>query len=427
MEGLARGSMFRPLRHVLDRIITKGFLRLIDAEGRAHELGDPSGPLVVARITDRRTERQLVFNPTLAVGEAYTDGRLVIEQGTIYDFLELILANLDYARWPRWAKGLETLRFTIRSFRQFNPRPRAKRNVAHHYDLDDHLYELFLDGDRQYSCAYFEQEGMSLDEAQVAKKRHVAAKLHLRDGLKVLDIGSGWGGLGLYLAKTAHVDVTGVTFSEEQLKTSRERARAMGLANAVKFELRDYREIDGPFDRIVSVGMFEHVGVTHYRSFFEKIGNLLTPNGVALVHSIGRFDGPASTNPFVHKYIFPGGYIPALSEVLPAIERAGLLVTDMEILRLHYAMTLRHWRQRFRAAWHTAVERYGERFCRMWDFYLAGAETGFRYQNLMVFQLQLTKDQTVLPLTRDYIQDAERELRLRDGRFRPQPVRRARR
>jgi cyclopropane-fatty-acyl-phospholipid synthase len=401
-------------------------LRLIDADGCAHDFGDGSGPPIVAHITERATERLFILNPALAIGEAYMDGRLVIERGTIYDFLELLLSNIDYAHWPHWARSVETFRFAGRWLRQFNPRPRAKRNVEHHYDLDGHLYDLFLDSDRQYSCAYFEQEGMSLEEAQAAKKRHLAAKLNLRDRLKVLDIGSGWGGLGLYLAKSAHVDVTGVTLSEEQLKSSQERARAEGLAKAVSFELRDYREVQGQFDRIVSVGMFEHVGVVHYRSFFEKIRSLLSPNGAALIHSIGRFDGPASTNPFIDKYIFPGGYIPALSEVLPAVEHAGLLVTDVEILRLHYAMTLRHWRQRFRASWHTAVERYGERFCRMWEFYLAGAETGFRYQNLMVFQLQLSKDQTALPLTRDYFHTAEQELRARDGRFPPQPVRRAR-
>jgi cyclopropane-fatty-acyl-phospholipid synthase len=419
--------MFRQLRHVLDRIVTTGNLRLIDADGCAHDFGDGSGPPIVARIADCATERRFILNPALAIGEAYVDGRLVVEQGTIYDFLELVFANLDYAHWPRWARSVETFRFTGRWLRQFNPRPRARRNVEHHYDLDSGLYELFLDSDRQYSCAYFEQGEMSLEEAQAAKKRHLAAKLNLRDGLKVLDIGSGWGGLGLYLAKSAHVDVTGVTLSEEQLKSSQERARAEGLAKAVTFELCDYREVQGQFDRIVSVGMFEHVGVVHYRSFFEKIRELLSPNGVALIHSIGRFDGPASTNPFIDKYIFPGGYIPALSEVLPEVEHAGLLVADVEILRLHYAMTLRHWRQRFRASWHTAVERYGERFCRMWEFYLAGSETGFRYQNLMVFQLQLTKDQAALPLTRDYFHTAEQELRARDGSFPPQPVRRARR
>jgi cyclopropane-fatty-acyl-phospholipid synthase len=419
--------MFRPLRHVLDQIVTTGHLRLIDAKGRAHAFGDLSGTPVVARLADTRTERRLFFNPTLALGEAYMDGRLVMERGTIYDFLELICVNLDYPSWPRMARLREGLRFLQRGLQQYNPVGRAKRNVEHHYDLDGRLYELFLDGDRQYSCAYFEQESMSLDEAQTAKKRHLAAKLNLRDGMRVLDIGSGWGGLALYLAKTAQVDVTGVTLSEEQLKLSQERARASGLAKAVNFELRDYRQVEGQFDRIVSVGMFEHVGAVHYRRFFERISSLLAPDGVALLHSIGRFDGPASTNPFIDKYIFPGGYIPALSEVLPAVERAGLLVTDVEILRLHYALTLRHWRQRFRAAWHTAVERYGERFCRMWEFYLAGAETGFRYQNLMVFQLQLTKDQKALPLTRDYIYTAEQELRARDGRFPPQPVRRARR
>jgi cyclopropane-fatty-acyl-phospholipid synthase len=419
--------MFRPLRHALDQVVKAGYLRLIDAKGRDCAFGDLRGNPVVARIADARTERRLFFNPALALGEAYMNGSLVMERGTIYDFLELLLSNLDYPHWPRWAKSVETLRFASRWLRQFNPQPRAKRNVEHHYDLDGGLYELFLDSDRQYSCAYFERSDMSLDEAQAAKKRHLAAKLNLRDGMKVLDIGSGWGGLALYLAKTAHVEVTGITLSEEQRKVAEDRARAMGLSNAVTFKLCDYRDVEGKFDRIVSVGMFEHVGIAHYRRFFARIGELLTKDGVALLHSIGRFDGPASTNPFIDKYIFPGGYTPALSEVLPAVERTELLVTDVEILRLHYALTLRHWRQRFRASWHTAVERYGERFCRMWEFYLAGAETGFRYQNLMVFQLQLTKDQKALPLTRDYVHTSEHELRVRDGRFPPQPVRRARR
>jgi cyclopropane-fatty-acyl-phospholipid synthase len=232
--------------------------------------------------------------------------------------------------------------------------------------------------------------------------------------MRVLDIGSGWGGLALYLAKTAHVDVTGITLSEEQLKIAQKRAAAEGLTKAVDFELCDYRNLDGKFDRIVSVGMFEHVGAAHYRSFFKKVNRLLADDGVAVIHSIGRFDGPAATNPFIAKYIFPGGYLPALSEVLPAIEREGLLATDLEVLRLHYAMTLRLWRQRFRASWHKAAERFGERFCRMWEMYLAGSETAFRYQNLMVFQVQLTKQQEILPLTRDYMFDAERELRARD-------------
>jgi cyclopropane-fatty-acyl-phospholipid synthase len=416
--------MFRPLRYILDRLITTGHLNLIDADGRNYGFGDHSGPPVVARIADKWTEIKLALNPTLAIGEAYMDGRLTIEQGTIYDFLEIILKNLAAMRWPRWLKLIDDARSLARPLQNYNPVRRAKRNVAHHYDLDGSLYDLFLDADRQYSCAYFETDSTPLDEAQAAKKRHLAAKLNLRDGLKILDIGSGWGGLALYLAKTAHVEVTGITLSEEQLKVSRERARAMGLSRAVKFELCDYRKLEGKFDRIVSVGMFEHVGTTHYRSFFDKIGKLLADGGVALLHSIGRFDGPASTNPFIAKYIFPGGYIPALSEVFPSIERERLIVTDLEILRLHYASTLRHWRQHFRASWHVAAEKFSERFCRMWEMYLAAAEVGFRYQNLMVFQLQLTKDQKALPLTRDYMHEAERELRLRDSHPAPQRKRR---
>ena len=416
--------MFRPLRYILDRLITTGDLNLIDADDRNYRFGDHSGPPVVARIADKWTEIRLALNPTLAIGEAYMDGRLIIEQGTIYDLLEIILKNLAAIRWPRWLKLIDDARSLTRPLQNYNPVRRAKRNVAHHYDLDGSLYDLFLDADRLYSCAYFETDRTPLDEAQAAKKRHLAAKLNLRDGLKILDIGSGWGGLALYLAQTAHVEVTGITLSDEQLKISRERARAMGLSLAVKFELCDYRNLEGKFDRIVSVGMFEHVGTTHYRSFFDKIGKLLGDDGVAVLHSIGRFDGHASTNPFIAKYIFPGGYIPALSEVFPPIERERLVVTDLEILRLHYASTLRHWRQRFRASWHVAADKFGERFCRMWEMYLAAAEAGFRYQNLMVFQLQLTKDQKVLPFTRDYMHEAERELRLRDSHPAPQRKRR---
>jgi cyclopropane-fatty-acyl-phospholipid synthase len=416
--------MFRPLRYVLDRIVATGHLNLIDAHGRNHGFGDHSGPPVIARIADKRTELRLALNPALALGEAYMDGRLILEQGTIYDFLEVILKNLAPMRWPRWLWLIDHARSVARPFRHYNPVPRAKRNAAHHYDLEGSLYDLFLDADRQYSCAYFEVEGMPLDAAQEAKKRHLAAKLNLRDGLKILDIGSGWGGLALYLAKTAHVEVTGITLSEQQLRIARERARAMGLSRAVKFELCDYRNLKGKFDRIVSVGMFEHVGAAHYRAFFDKVGTLLADGGVAVLHSIGRFGGPAPTNPFIAKYIFPGGYIPALSEIFPPIEREGLIVTDLEILRLHYASTLRHWRQRFRGSWHVAAEKFGERFCRMWEIYLASAEIGFRYQNLMVFQLQLTNDQKSLPLTRDYMHESERELRARDSH--PAPARRRR-
>jgi len=407
--------MFRPLRYILERTVTTGRLRLVDADGCAYEFGDNTGNPVVAHITDKRTEWQLALNAPLAIGESYMDGRLVFERGTIYDFLELLLTNASRQRRPRWLYALDRLRFVTRRLQHYNPVGRAKRNAAHHYDIDGSLYDLFLDSDRQYSCAYFEHDGMSLEQAQEAKKRHLAAKLDLADGMRVLDIGSGWGGLALYLAKTAHVDVTGITLSKEQLKIARERAQAMGLSKAVNFELCDYRNLEGQFDRIVSVGMFEHVGSAHYRSFFQQVERLLADDGVAVIHSIGRFDGPSTTNPFIAKYIFPGGYIPALSEVLPAVEHEGLLATDVEILRLHYAMTLCHWRQRFRSAWHMAAEKFSERFCRMWEMYLAGSETAFRYQNLMVFQLQLAKDQNVLPLTRDYMFDGERELRAREG------------
>ena len=416
--------MFRPLVNTLERTVTTGHLRLVDSDGCAYDFGDRSGPQVIARITDKRTERQLTLNAPFAIGEAYMDGRLVLEHGTIYDFLELLLTNAQH-RQPRWLHFLDRFMYATQRLQHFNPIGRSKRNVAHHYDLDSSLYALFLDPDRQYSCAYFEHDGMSLEDAQEAKKRHLAAKLYLADGMHILDIGSGWGGLALYLAKTAHVEVTGITLSEEQLRIARERARAEGLAKAVNFELCDYRNLEGKFDRIVSVGMFEHVGSAHYRMFFRQMNRLLTDNGVAVLHSIGRFDGPAATNPVLAKSIFPGGYIPAHSEVLPAVDREGLLATDVEILRLHYAMTLRHWRQRFRGAWHTAAEKFGERFCRMWEMYLAGSETGFRYQNLMVFQLQVTKDQCALPLTRDYFFDAERELRMRERHASPQRKRRS--
>ena len=407
--------MLGPLRKCLDRILTSGSLTLIDATGCDYHFGDGNGPAITARITDRHTEWRLLANPTLALGEAYMDGRVVMERGTVYDLLEVVLSNLEGKPWPAWASALLQARVLTRRLRQYNPAPRAKKNVAHHYDLDSGLYELFLDDDRQYSCAYFEEPDLTLEDAQLAKKRHLAAKLDLRDGMTVLDIGCGWGGLALYLAKTTHVDVTGITLSEQQLKVSCERAAAEGLSRAVNFELVDYRKLEGRFDRIVSVGMFEHVGVNHDLDFFDRVRDLLKPDGVAVVHSIGRFDGPTATNPFIAKYIFPGGYIPALSEVFPAVEEKGLLVTDVEILRLHYAMTLRHWRRRFRGAWHTAVERYGERFCRMWEFYLAGSEIGFRYENLMVFQLQLAREQMALPLTRDYVFEAERELRARQS------------
>jgi len=312
---------------------------------------------------------------------------------------------------PRLARPQWWLRYLVRHARQFNPRGRAKNNVAHHYDLDGRLYSLFLDSDQQYSCAYFEKPDTTLDDAQLAKKRHVAAKLLIGRGEKVLDIGSGWGGLGLYLAETLGADVTGVTLSNEQLQVSNARAAERNLTRSAKFLLEDYRDIPGPFDRIVSVGMFEHVGVDFYDIYFKRCAELLSDDGVMLLHSIGRSDGPDVTNPFIEKYIFPGGYIPALSEVIPAIERSGLLVCDIEVLRLHYAETLKAWRERFMARRDEAKALYDERFTRMWEFYLASSEMAFRKQNLMNFQIQLAKHQGVVPMTRDYITREEAKLR----------------
>jgi len=410
--------MFTLLDILLRRIVLRGSLQLIDADGIAHGYGDGGPPRVSVRLADRRLERQLVRDPPLALGEAYMHGRLQMVDGGIYDFLELILSNLESEPLPSWTKSFNAARYLLRRLRQFNPSGRARRNVAHHYDIDGAIYDLFLDSDRQYSCGYF-TEGADLEEAQLAKKRHLAAKLAIEPGQRVLDIGSGWGGLGLYLAKAAHCDVTGVTLSSEQLKVSRERAAKEGLNRAVHFEFKDYRKVEGRFDRIVSVGMFEHVGVNHYGAYFRKLRNLLNDDGVALIHTIGRAEPPTATNPFIAKYIFPGGYIPALSEMVASIERSGLVITDLEILRLHYAETLRAWRERFVANWDKAAAIQDETFCRMWEFYLAASETAFRYQKLVVFQVQLTKRIKSLPITRDYMYKAERGFVEHEGVERP--------
>ncbi len=401
--------MFAPLKLIFDRTVATGDLEVIDSDGNHHAFGDRTGTAVVIRLSDRRLERSLAFNPQLALGEAYTQGRFVVEAGTIYDFLEIMLSNAERKPFPRWMCALDSARRLSKRMQQYNPAPRARSNVAHHYDISGAIYDLFLDADRQYSCAYF-HDTSDLEEAQLAKKRHIAAKLALKKGHRVLDIGSGWGGLGLYLASVAQVEVTGITLSVEQLQVARARAEQSALRRAVRFELQDYRHVEGRFDRIVSVGMFEHVGVNHYQAYFDKIAALLADDGVALVHSIGRSDVPTVTNPFIAKYIFPGGYIPALSEVLPAIERSGLVISDIEILRLHYAETLRHWRVRFHANRLKAADLLGDRFCRMWEFYLAASESAFRYQGLMVFQIQLIRQQRALPLTRDYMLAEERRL-----------------
>ncbi len=397
------------IARLLRRIIQAGELTLYDARGGAHRIGDPStGPRVNVRLHDRALHRRLLLNPRLRLGEAYMDGSLTVEGGHIYDLLELLTQSLGNGT-AGWLDRLqEWLRLLRRRFSQLNGLGRARRNVAHHYDLSGALYDLFLDSDRQYSCAYFPEPEADLERAQLAKKRHIAAKLLLKPGQEVLDIGSGWGGLALYLAETGRARVTGITLSAEQLAHARDRAEHRGLGGQVRFALRDYRQQSGRFDRIVSVGMFEHVGLPNYPGFFRKIAELLSDDGVALIHSIAQRDPPCPTNPWLQRYIFPGGYTPSLSEILPAIEAAGLWVTDVEILRLHYAETLRRWRQCFLEKWDEAAKLYDERFCRMWEFYLAGSEVAFRYQGHMVAQIQVAKSIDSVPPTRDYIESWER-------------------
>jgi cyclopropane-fatty-acyl-phospholipid synthase len=390
---------------LLRRLIKNGELTLTRSNGeRAVFKGFKPGPAIAVRVHNKTTERRLFMNPKIELGEAFMEGRITVENGDIYDFLELCMMNLGWGLGDHWLQRLLSRgRRFKRRIAQHNPIGKAQRNVAHHYDLSDTLYDLFLESDRQYSCAYYMSENDTLEQAQDRKKRHLAAKLLLAPGQKVLDIGSGWGGLSLYLARESGADVTGVTLSTEQHKVSQERALAEGLEERVHFHLRDYREEPGTYDRIVSVGMFEHVGVGHYAEFFAKMRDLLSDDGVALLHTIGRADGPGSTNPWLAKYIFPGGYTPSLSEILPVIEDTGLFVTDIEVLRLHYALTLRDWRRRFNANRDTVREVYDERFCRMWDFYLAGCEAAFRYGGQVNFQIQLSKKQDAVPLTRDYI------------------------
>jgi cyclopropane-fatty-acyl-phospholipid synthase len=407
--------MDRLLRAALERFIRVGNLRVTTAGGSTFTLGDGTGTPVAIRFTTRAAERGVLIDPEVKFGEAYMDGTVVVEQGSIAEVLAVVLDQCVGGKPPFWARTQWLLRYLHRRLQQFNPPPRARRNVAHHYDLDGQLYALFLDADRQYSCAYFETPDQSLDDAQLAKKRHLAAKLLIAPGQRVLDIGSGWGGLALYLAETAGGRVTGITLSQEQLALASVRAAERGLSGTAEFRLQDYRDVPDKFDRIVSVGMFEHVGVGFYEAFFRKCAALMEEDGVMVLHSIGRSEGPNVTNPWIAKYIFPGGYIPALSEVLPAIERAGLLATDIEILRLHYAETLKAWRERF-LAHREAVERlYDARFVRMWEFYLAASEMAFREQAMMVFQVQLTKRQGVVPTTRDYIARETQRLRALEG------------
>jgi len=398
------------LSHISRKLVRTGDLAITFADGDSIKLGDGTGAPVHVRFRTKQAERAVAINPTLKIGECYMDGDVVFDEGDIYQFLEILLTNARRApsRKALWVRLLEKLRRLAAHILEWNTLGRSRSNVKHHYDLSGELYDLFLDPDRQYSCAYFADPSMELEQAQMAKKRLIASKLFMnREGLRVLDIGSGWGGMGLHLARQFNARVTGVTLSDEQFSVSNQRAREDGFAGEVEFKLLDYRKLDKVFDRIVSVGMFEHVGIKHYRTYFDKCASMLEPDGLMLLHTIGQSDPPTPTNPFIKKHIFPGGYIPSLSEVVPAIEKSGLIITDIEILRMHYAETLHAWRKSFLENWDKAAALYDERFCRMWDFYLASSEISFRLQDLVVFQIQLSNRNDVLPITRDYIGSGE--------------------
>jgi len=392
----------RLLLNALGKLVRRGSLTIVTASGERVVLGDGGLPRASIRFTDHAGERALLLDPELQFGELFMNARLLVEEGTVYDVLELLLRDARQVDPGVSVRVLDKIRYSMRRVLQNNRPTRAQANVAHHYDLGDALYDLFLDADRQYSCAYFEHPGQSLEEAQLAKKRHITAKLLVEPGQRVLDIGCGWGGLARYLAAVTDAgEITGITLSQEQ------------IATATRME--DYRSTPGPFERIVSVGMFEHVGVGFHDAFFEKCRDLLTDDGVMLLHFIGKCNVPDFNHPWVEKYIFPGGHLASLSEVTASIERSGLIVTDLEILRLHYARTLSIWRERFMARREEAKAMYDERFCKMWEFYLSMAEAAFRFEDVAVFQFQLAKRQENVPLTRDYMSARKEELSRREA------------
>ncbi|MEM9256542.1 MAG: cyclopropane-fatty-acyl-phospholipid synthase family protein [Pseudomonadota bacterium] len=397
----------RMLDALLSHLFQSGQLHLTFPNGQTRCYGDGAGPQVRVTLHDDALPRKLILSPELATGEAYMDGKLTIDEDDLKNFLALTIQNLAAQGQPWFRMPLVWLRHLGRRAQQFNPAHRARQNVAHHYDLSSELYDLFLDQDRQYSCAYFDRPNMTLEEAQAAKKHHIARKLLIEPGMRVLDIGCGWGGMGLTLAEDFGADVVGVTLSEEQHGLANRRVAEAGLSRGVSFQLIDYRHLEGTFDRIVSVGMFEHVGLPHFNEYFGKVRSLLADDGVALIHTIGRGNGPGATSPWINKYIFPGGYVPALSETMKSVERQDLVTTDIEVWRLHYAETLRHWHARFVANIDLARALYDERFCRMWQYYLLTCELSFRFDRQVVFQLQLATKQENVPLTRDYLYDIE--------------------
>lgn len=394
----------KALHQFLKQFIDQGRLSVTFPDGTTrHYDGTKPGPEIAIALQDPGLPRRIMLSPEMGVSEGYVDGQLTIEGDDLEGFLRLAIANMASHGQAWYHRPLEVLRYLGRRASQFNPVGRSRQNVAHHYDLSGELYDLFLDEDRQYSCGYFPREGMNIDEAQEAKKAHIAGKLLLEPGMRVLDIGCGWGGMGLTLARDHGAEVLGVTLSEEQHKIANQRARDEGLDDLAKFELIDYREIEGQFDRIVSIGMFEHVGSPQYNTYFDKVNDLLTEDGVALIHSIGRAKPPGVTSPWITKYIFPGGYVPSMSEMTAAIEQSGLITTDLEVWRLHYAETLRHWYDRFVDRIDEARRLYDDKFCRMWRYYLKACELTFRLDKQVVFQVQLAHQQDAVPLTRDYL------------------------
>ena len=390
------------IKSVLSRVIKKGNLTWIQHDGNVHHYGDGSGELIKIRTTKDFSEIKLLLNPSLQFGESYMNGSLIMEEGRIHDLLKLLFSNskIDVDHWIMDVS--RAVRFVLNKFNVGNYLSKSKKNVAHHYDLSDQLYDLFLDKDRQYSCAYFNSPNDTLDQAQTNKKELIAKKLLLEKGQNVLDIGCGWGGMASFLSKRSEVNVKGITLSEEQIQYANKRKQTESLHN-VEYKLQDYRNVNETYDRIVSVGMFEHVGTKHYQDFFNKVYDLLNDTGVALIHTIGRLSEPSTNDPWIEKYIFPGGYIPALSETVSKIEKSGLSMTDIQILKFHYAETLKRWRYNFYDNIDKVKEIYDEKFCRMWDFYLSSSQASFEESTLVVFQLQLSKNKKTVPDKRDYM------------------------
>ncbi|GMG82928.1 cyclopropane-fatty-acyl-phospholipid synthase [Paralimibaculum aggregatum] len=408
----------RLLDSVLKGAFENGRLAVIDTEGRHYSYGGAGpGPHVTIRFTDPAAPRRILLNPELGAAEAYMDGAMLVEEGSVHDLMRLFFLNkrqFDMTPGQRFWRGVHR---RLRRFQQNNVIARARQNARAHYDIGDEVYRTFLDRDMQYSCGYFREPGLPLDAAQLAKKRHIAAKLGIRDGQRVLDIGCGWGGLALYLAHLADVEVLGVTLSERQHRLAVARAERLGVADRVRFERRDYREVEGGFDRVVSVGMLEHVGAHFLPAYFRIVHDRLRAGGLALIHAIGTRAAPGATSPFLRRYIFPGGYAPSLSESVAAVERSGLWTLDCEIWRSHYGLTLRAWRHRFAERRAKVAARMGERFCRMWELYLSGCECAFLEGPSMVFQLQLGRERDAAPLVRDYVMEETKRIARADAAF----------